>query len=82
MLVTIEPGFYQVPALLNDPQQCLKYENIVNWERLSQFADVRGIQIEDDVLVTELGNEILTTALPNQAMDIEDLVEIYNFIPT
>lgn len=74
MLVTIEPGFYQVPAILNDAQNRAKYQNIVNWERLSQFTDVRGIRIEDDVLVTDTGSEVLTAALPNKASDIEHLV--------
>jgi Xaa-Pro aminopeptidase len=74
MLVTIEPGFYQVPAILNDANLRSKYHNIVNWERLSQFADVRGIRIEDDVLVTTEGSEVLTAALPNDADTVEDLV--------
>ncbi|MBW4559488.1 MAG: aminopeptidase P family protein [Trichormus sp. ATA11-4-KO1] len=73
MLVTIEPGFYQVPAILNNREMRAKYENVVNWQRLSQFADVRGIRIEDDVLVTETGSEVLTAALPNAASDVEDL---------
>jgi Xaa-Pro aminopeptidase len=74
MLVTIEPGFYQVPAILNDPKTRSQYQYLVNWERLAQFSDVRGIRIEDDVLVTESGSEVLTAALPNQASAIEDLV--------
>ncbi|AFY49413.1 Xaa-Pro aminopeptidase [Nostoc sp. PCC 7524] len=74
MLVTIEPGFYQVPAILNDANNRAKYQNIVNWESLSKFADVRGIRIEDDVLVTDVGSEVLTAALQNQASAIEDLV--------
>ncbi|MEA5579058.1 aminopeptidase P family protein [Anabaena sp. UHCC 0451] len=74
MLVTIEPGFYQVPGILHDPKIRDQYQYIVNWERLQKFADVRGIRIEDDVLVTESGSEVLTAALPNQANDIEDLV--------
>ena len=73
MLVTIEPGFYQVPAILNNPQLRSKYQDVVNWERLAQFADVRGIRIEDDVLVTESGTEILTAKLPNRANEIEVL---------
>lgn len=74
MLVTIEPGFYQVPAILNDPKIRNQYQYLVNWERLAEFADVRGIRIEDDVLVTESGSEVLTAALPIQASTIEDLV--------
>ncbi|MCX7593699.1 MAG: aminopeptidase P family protein [Fischerella sp.] len=74
MLVTIEPGFYQVPAILNDVKLRSRYEQTVNWERLSQFADVRGIRIEDDVLVTQAGREVLTAALPTDASGVEELV--------
>lgn len=64
MLVTIEPGFYQVPEILNNLKNREIYQNMVNWERLEKFADVGGIRIEDDVLVTETGTEVLTGALP------------------
>ncbi|MBW4560514.1 MAG: aminopeptidase P family protein [Mojavia pulchra JT2-VF2] len=74
MLVTIEPGFYQVPAILNNAHLRSKFENVVNWERLSQFNDVHGIRIEDDVLVTQEGSEVLTAALPNDADTVENLV--------
>lgn len=74
MLVTIEPGFYQVPAILNNPQFREKHHKVVNWDRLAQFADVRGIRIEDDVLVTSTGTEILTAALPTAITDIETMM--------
>jgi Xaa-Pro aminopeptidase len=38
---------------------------------LEEFADVRGIRIEDDVLVTESGHEVLTEALPTDPDTIE-----------
>jgi Xaa-Pro aminopeptidase/Xaa-Pro dipeptidase len=75
MLVTIEPGFYQVPAILHDPALRAKYQEVVDWSRLDRFADVRGIRIEDDVLVTEEGSEVLTAELPTQADAIEQLVK-------
>ena len=74
MVVTIEPGFYQVPAILNNPKFQQKYQNDVNWEKLKQFSDVRGIRIEDDILVTETGAEILTKNLPTKAIDIEEMM--------
>jgi Xaa-Pro aminopeptidase len=75
MVVTIEPGFYQVPAILQDGERREKYQNMVNWERLAEFSDVRGIRIEDDVLITEEGNEVLTVALPTVVEDLEAIVE-------
>lgn len=74
MVVTIEPGFYQVSALLRDPEHQHRYATLVNWNRLAEFADVRGIRIEDDVLVTETGSEVLTAALPTAPEAIEALM--------
>ena len=74
MVVTIEPGFYQVPAILQDSERRKKYRDVVNWERLADFGDVRGIRIEDDVLVTETGSEVLTAELPTSVDAIEQLV--------
>ncbi|MBW4445160.1 MAG: aminopeptidase P family protein [Plectolyngbya sp. WJT66-NPBG17] len=74
MVVTIEPGFYQVPALLSDLERREKYREVVNWDRLADFADVRGIRIEDDVLVTAEGSEVLSIALPTDPEQIESIV--------
>jgi Xaa-Pro aminopeptidase len=73
MVVTIEPGFYQIPAILNDSERRAKYHDAVNWERLSDFSDVRGIRLEDDVLVTETGTEVLTATLSIEIEAIERL---------
>ncbi len=74
MVVTIEPGFYQVPAILENPEFRAKYQDAVDWERLAQFSDVRGIRIEDDVLVTEAHAEVLTAALPTAIEAVEAIV--------
>lgn len=74
MAVTIEPGFYRVPAILADPARTSAYRDRVDWERLGAFADVRGIRIEDDVLVTDGEPEVLTAALPKDPAAIEACV--------
>ncbi|MGD1857884.1 MAG: aminopeptidase P family protein [Leptolyngbyaceae cyanobacterium] len=74
MVVTIEPGFYQVPGILEDKGNRDRYATMVNWDRLAQFADVRGIRIEDDVLITDSGSEVLTANLPTAANAVEQLV--------
>ncbi|MFB2974162.1 aminopeptidase P family protein [Aerosakkonema sp. BLCC-F183] len=71
MLVSIEPGFYQVPSLLNYPDKREQYQEVVDWDRLAEFSDVRGIRIEDDVLVTESGSEVITADLPSHPDAIE-----------
>ena len=43
-------------------------------KKLAAFADVRGIRIEDDVLVTENGREVLTDAIPKSIADVENAV--------
>ena len=75
MIVTIEPGFYQVPGILNNDDLRSEYDDVINWSRLAQFADVRGIRIEDDVLITDSGTEVLTAELPTKAPEIESLLE-------
>lgn len=75
MVVTIEPGFYQVRAILNHPEFRQKYQQVVNWERLAQFSDVKGIRIEDDVLITDNGTTVLTNRLPNTINDLENLMQ-------
>ncbi len=74
MAVTIEPGFYQVPAILDDPKRRALAKGRVDFERLRAFADVRGIRIEDDVLVTEGEPEVLTEALGKDVTRVEAMV--------
>jgi len=75
MVVTIEPGFYQVPGILNPARQSGQYDDAVVWEKLPQFASVRGIRIEDDVLITATGCEVLTAALPTHTEAVEACVQ-------
>jgi len=74
MCVTIEPGFYQIPALLANESELAGLESALVRQRLAEFADVRGIRIEDDVLVTESGCEVLTRAIPKTIEEVEAAV--------
>jgi Xaa-Pro aminopeptidase len=71
MAVTIEPGFYVAPAILSDPTLTRVAGDRLDRKRLASFADVRGIRIEDDVLVTETGREVLTEAIPKTIATVE-----------
>ncbi len=70
-VVTIEPGVYFVPALLTDPARRRRYAEMVNWDLVDTLLDFGGIRIEDDVLITADGCEVLSGALPKSAREIE-----------
>jgi len=55
MVTTVEPGIYISEELEDIPA---KYRGI-------------GIRIEDDVLVTKKGNEVLTAAIPKTIDEVE-----------
>jgi Xaa-Pro aminopeptidase len=74
MAVTIEPGFYQVPAILADDSITGAVGADLDRAVLAKFADVRGIRIEDDVLVGEDGPVVLTSDVPKEAEEIEALM--------
>ncbi len=57
MVLTIEPGFYVQPS---DRETPLGYRNI-------------GIRIEDDILVTAQGCEVLSAEVPKERSEIEAL---------
>ena len=74
MAITIEPGFYQVPALLKDPTWAGDQAGLfVDWATLEKYSDVRGIRIEDDLLITDTGAEILSEDIPREPEQLSKL---------
>jgi len=71
MAVTIEPGLYVSPAILDHPELGKKAAGRLDRARLADFARVRGIRIEDDVLVTADGADVLTAAIPKTTDAVE-----------
>lgn len=72
-VVTIEPGIYFIRALLTDPERRRKYRDAVNWDVVDSMLDFGGIRIEDDVLITPEGAELLSGGLPRERTAIEEL---------
>ncbi len=63
-VVTVEPGVYFVPAILGDPQLRDRFGDAVNWELAERLLGFGGIRIEDNLLITEDGHEVLTADVP------------------
>jgi Xaa-Pro aminopeptidase len=64
MVVTVEPGIYFVRALLQDPEQRRRHRDHVVWDRVDRMLDFGGIRIEDNVLITAEGHEVITADVP------------------
>jgi Xaa-Pro aminopeptidase len=63
-IVTIEPGLYLIPALINDPARRDKFRDAVNWDLVEQHLGIGGVRIEDNLLVTDGAPMNLTAAIP------------------
>jgi Xaa-Pro aminopeptidase len=63
-VVTVEPGLYFIPALLNDPARRERYRDCVNWPLAEQHLHLGGVRIEDNAVVTAGAPENLTAAIP------------------
>ncbi len=74
MAVTIEPGFYQVPEIMKDLSLTEPLGADLDRNVLLNFADVRGIRIEDDVLCTASEPVVLSARCPKNAQDVEAAV--------
>jgi len=64
MVVTVEPGLYFIPPLLQDPARRAQYATDVNWPLVDRHLDLGGVRIEDDILVTTGAPEVLTRMIP------------------
>ena len=60
MVITIEPGIYFVPAVLEPAMEDPEKAEFLDVEKVKSLLNFGGIRIGDDILVTESGYENLT----------------------
>jgi Xaa-Pro aminopeptidase len=72
-VVTVEPGIYFIPALIEQWKEEGTNAEFINFDRLEAYYDFGGIRIEDDILLTEDGCRLLgSERLPNTPEAVEE----------
>ena len=72
-VVTIEPGLYFIPELMDRWSAEGKYTDFINYDKLKTFRHFGGIRIEEDLVITDSGSRLLGKPLAKTAEEIESL---------
>ena len=73
-IVTIEPGIYFIPQLIDIWKNEHKFEQFINYDKVEQYRDFGGIRIEDDLLITPNGHKVLGPAIPKTPKELEEII--------
>ncbi|HEY4206354.1 MAG TPA: aminopeptidase P family protein [Puia sp.] len=72
-VVTIEPGLYFIPELMDLRKSEKRFFEFINYEKLEAFRSFGGIRIEEDLLIIDTGSRLLGKPLAKRAEEIEAL---------
>lgn len=72
-VVTVEPGLYFIPELIDKWKAENRFTDFVNYNRLEKYKDFGGVRIEDNCLITETGYKVLGKPIPKTVEEVEDL---------
>lgn len=72
-VLTIEPGVYFIPELIDLWRSQHKHENFINYDELDKWRDFGGIRNEEDYLITETGARRLGKKIPLTTEEVEAL---------
>lgn len=71
-VLTVEPGIYFIPTLIDIWQKDQKLKEFVNYDKLNEYRDFGGIRIEDNYVITKDGYRKLGPHLMDTIEEIEN----------
>lgn len=76
IVLTVEPGIYIIPALIDLWKADNKHADFINYAELEKYRDFGGIRIEEDFVITEQGSRLLGKEIPKTVADVEATIQI------
>jgi len=75
MAITVEPGLYFNDALLATARNNTSLNGYINWNLVNQYLGSGGVRIEDDLIVTNTGSQLITL-VPGDIAAIEAIMKL------
>lgn len=74
--LTIEPGIYIIPTLIDLRKSQGAYLDFINYEMLNKHRDFGGIRLEDNFVITQHGSEIIgfDPDMPTTSKEVSDFM--------
>jgi Xaa-Pro aminopeptidase len=72
-VVTIEPGIYFIPELLDMWKKGGINSSFINYDKVAEYSTFSGVRNEEDILITKDGYRILGKRKPKTIDEIESL---------
>ena len=70
-VLTIEPGIYFIPELIDLWKADRKFADFINYEQLESYREFGGIRNEEDYLITQTGARLLGKKIPLTTDEVE-----------
>lgn len=75
-VLTVEPGIYFIPALLDKWEKESINRSFINYDKVRAMLGFGGCRVEDDILVTENGKQILgNKRIPYTSEQVQDYMK-------
>lgn len=72
-IMTVEPGIYFIPPLFEKWKKEKKHSDFINYEEASKWLGLGGVRIEDNIMITKKGSQILGPSIAKEIQEVQTI---------